>query len=222
MAQAETLMTEAPQAPTEGSPASPDVETPAASAADVETSTPAAGEGAEQAADSQTAGEGAGGEEAPAGAPEAYADFDMPEGVTIDPETTTQLKDLARDLNLPQAAAQKVADLGVLMAQRWADQHQQHMQSVQDEWRETTTRDPEIGGASLAENLALGRKALEAFGSDSLKDLLSGSGLGNHPEFIRLFVKVGKAISEDRLVTGEAGPPAAPDDRAKRLFPNQN
>ena len=49
-------------------------------------------------------------------------EFTFEEGIEIDADTLTNLKDLSKDLGLSQEAAQKVADLGALQAQRWAEQ----------------------------------------------------------------------------------------------------
>ncbi|MEI6907818.1 peptidase, partial [Klebsiella pneumoniae] len=43
------------------------------------------------------------------------------------------------------------------------------------------------------------------FGTPELKEYLNGTGLGNHPELVKAFIKVGKAMSEDGMVTGKEG-----------------
>jgi hypothetical protein len=70
---------------------------------------------------------------------------------------------------------------------------------------EASKQDKEFGGPALAENLSVAKKALDAFGTAELRTLLNESGLGNHPEIVRLFFRAGKAISEDRVVTGSTG-----------------
>src|SRR5258706_11787563 len=49
--------------------------------------------------------------EAPAGAPEAYTDFTLPEGVKLEGETLKAATELFRELGLPQANAQRLVDL---------------------------------------------------------------------------------------------------------------
>jgi hypothetical protein len=158
--------------------------------------------------------------EKPAGAPEAYEPFAMPEGVELDADLNGEFQGIAKELNLPQEAAQKVANLGAKMVQKMAEaQTAANAQAVKD-WQAETTADPEIGGDKLPANLALANKAVDAFGSAKFKELLKLSGLGNNTEFIRAFVQIGKAISEDTLVTGGGG--AAPaKDAASKLYPEQ-
>ena len=47
----------------------------------------------------------------PEGAPEQYAEFALPEGFQVDTAVMDEFKGLAKELNLPQATAQKLVDL---------------------------------------------------------------------------------------------------------------
>ena len=148
------------------------------------------------------------------GAPERY-EFKAPEGAELGSDVTDAFAGVARELNLTQDAAQKVLDkMAPVIAQRQAAQ----VQAVRQAWREQATADKEFGGDKLAENLGAARKAMDAFASPELKRTLEQTGLGNHPEVIRMFVKVGKAISQDGFVTGQPGAAQAADP--KRFYPN--
>lgn len=159
-------------------------------------------------------------EDEPQGAPEAYEDFTVPEGVELDAEVLGEFKDVAKELNLPQAAAQKVTDLAVKLTQKWAGEQTGRVAEMQTAWKDETQTDKEIGGDALPANLAVAKTALDKFGTPALRELLDASGLGNHPEVVRAFVKIGKAISEDTFVAGGTASP--PKDAAKTLFPNMN
>ena len=169
------------------------------------------GDGAEGDAAEQTKDEG----EKPEGAPEQY-EWAAPEGVTLDESVMGSLSEVAKELNLSQDAAQKLVDkMAPAMAQRQVAQ----VQAMQAEWRESSSGDAEFGGAKLAENMAVAKKALDAFATPEFRQLLEQTGMGNHPEVIRTFYRAGKAISEDGLVSGSA--PKAPRD-ARSLFPASN
>lgn len=169
----------------------------------------------------QEAGEGEDKPQGQEGAPEQYEDFTMPEGVAIDTETSGELKVLAKELGLPQASAQKIADLGVKLQQRWATQQSEQLKAAAVQWEADARADKELGGDKFDANLGVAKKAMETFASGEFKKLLDESGLGNHPEVIRTFHRIGKAISEDKVLTGKA-PDGAPRDPAKTLYPNQN
>ena len=148
------------------------------------------------------------------GAPEAY-DFKAPEGQEFDGQTIEQFSEVAKELNLPQEAAQKLLDkMSPVLAQRQAEQ----IQEVQQQWRQQAETDAEIGGDKLPENLSFAKKAMENFATPELKTLLNESGMGNHPEVVRMFVRVGKAISEDGFITGGSARSSSADPR--RLYPN--
>lgn len=147
--------------------------------------------------------------------PESY-EFAMPDGVQLDKTAAEEFSAIAKELKLDQSTAQKVADVGAKMAQRQMEAHTKLVES----WTEAVKTDKEIGGDKLAENLGVARKALEMFGTPELKDVLNMTGFGNHPEVVKAFYKIGKAISQDGFVTGSAKGPDI--DPAKRLFPSMN
>jgi hypothetical protein len=153
-----------------------------------------------------------------ASVPEKY-DFKFEDGVQVDGEAVGEFEGIAKELGLKQDQAQKVADLGAKMAQKWQAQQVEQIQKVQSEWANQARTDKEFGGDTLGQNLSVAKQALDTFATPELKQLLNESGLGNHPEVIRVFYRVGKSVSEDRFVSGSKASSAA--DPAKRLFPNQ-
>ena len=162
------------------------------------------------------AAEGQQQEQKTAGAPEQY-DFRAPEGMQFDAAVIEQFSGIARELNLPQDAAQKMLDrMAPVLQARQSEQ----LAVASEQWVTAAKADQEFGGEQLAENLGHAKRALDQFGTTELKSLLNDSGLGNHPEVIRFMVRAGKAISEDRFVAGTRGASGPGDDPAKRLFPN--
>ena len=138
------------------------------------------------------------------GAPEKY-EFnakvaDAPN--ELDPEVLTAFGEVAKELDLPQEAAQKVLDkVAPVMQARQA----QEVEKARTEWAERSQSDEEFGGENLDANLEVAKSALNAFGTDPFKQLLQESGLGNHPEVIRFMYRAGKAISEDSYVGNSQG-----------------
>lgn len=157
-------------------------------------------------------------EQKPEGAPESY-DFKAPEGVLIDEQVFGTFSEVAKELNLSQDQAQLVLDkMAPMMAQRQMDQ----VQAARAQWQESSKADKEFGGQLLQESLAHAKTAMDAFATPELKGLLEESGLGNHPEVVRFFVRAGKAISEDRFVLGRAGTQATGDARQLYSASNMN
>lgn len=150
------------------------------------------------------------------GAPEKY-EFKAVEGAEVSTEALTEFSEVAKELNLPQDAAQKILDK---MAPALARRQSEAIEGVKTQWAASARTDKEFGGDKLTENLAVAKKALDTFGTPELRTLLNESGLGNHPEVIRVLYRAGKAISEDGFVQGTRAA-QNPGDPAKRLFPNQ-
>lgn len=146
--------------------------------------------------------------------PVAY-EFKTPEGVELDSGLADKFKAIASELKLPADGAQKVVDLYASVRQAEAEAFAKQV----SDWGEAVKADKEIGGDKLPENLAAARKVIDTFGSEDIKSLLDSTGMGNHPEVVRLLVKVGKALSEDTFVRGKPAP-AVPKDAASVLYGN--
>ena len=110
------------------------------------------------------------------GAPEKY-EFndkvaDAPE--VLDPEVLTAFGEVAKELDLPQEAAQKVLDkVAPVIQARQAEQ----VEKARIEWAEESQSDEEFGGESFESNIEVAKSALNAFGTDPFKQLLQESGL---------------------------------------------
>lgn len=156
------------------------------------------------------------------GAPETYAEFTKPAGVeTLDPKLVTEVSALAKELNLSQAAAQKVLDQRVQGSQAQSAAQVATIAQLHTEWQGQVKADKEIGGDKLAENLATAKAAMEATSTPQLIALLDKSGLGNHPEVIRHFFKIAPAFAEGKVVPGGKQPAGKDTSAAKVLYPNQ-
>lgn len=88
------------------------------------------------------------------GAPEKY-EFKPPEGKNFDNEIITTYSQVARELNLSQASAQKMLDtLGPKIAERQMAQ----IDSIRQGWVDSSRIDKEFGGESLDKNMSVAKK----------------------------------------------------------------
>ncbi|CAA2938259.1 MULTISPECIES: peptidase [Enterobacter] len=136
------------------------------------------------------------------GAPEKY-EFTAGEGVELDTEALKDFEPVARDLNLTNEQAQKLVDAYPKILAGVQQRQAEAWQKQTEGWAETVKADKEIGGDKLTANLSAAQRALDQFGTPDLKEYLNATGLGNHPELVKTFVKIGKAMSEDGMVTGK-------------------
>ena len=152
---------------------------------------------------------------AAAGAPEKYEDFKAPEGAALDAGVMTKFADAARALNLPQDKAQQLVDqMAPVMAARQAEQ----VDALNNEWMAASKAYKEFGGAALAENLVHAKRAMDTLGTPELREILNGTKLGNNPEMVRFMVRAGKALGEDKIITGGNQATAKKTTNADRLY----
>ncbi len=150
-----------------------------------------------------------------------YADLkvELPEGVQMDEQLLTQFKSEAKELGLEPDKAQKLANM---YAKRVADANAEavasHQRQVQD-WETEVKNDPEIGGANYEASRETAIRAVDRFGTTELKAFLNETGLGNHPELVKVFHKIGKAIGEGKVITGGESTTGA-KDHASILYGN--
>ena len=205
----ETLMTTEPQAP-EGADASTQATQEGATAApEAGQQTAAAEQPAAAPAEQQP-------KEEPL-VPESY-EFTAPEGVELLDGAKEAYAEIAKELKLTQEQAQAAFEK---LATKGQANQQARFEAIRAEWGQQASTDQEFGGDKLQENLAAAKKALDTFGTPELTKLLNESGLGNHPEVIRVFVRAGKALGEDsKLVTGRQ--PSGQASDARRLYAASN
>ena len=148
------------------------------------------------------------------GAPESYEPFSV-DGQTIEAENAQEFVDMAKELGLSQEKAQKFMDAMVPAARNYL---MKDLSAKAQAWAEETRKDPEIGGANFEANQGIAMAAYKHYATPELRTILTGSGLGNHPEVVRLFYRIGKSMQQDKGVAGDGTTPAQP----RRLYPKSN
>lgn len=149
------------------------------------------------------------------GAPEAYEAFEI-DGETFKPEDVEGFASVAKELNLSQEKAQKMLAAMVPTARKYMVND---LSAKAAEWKAMAMQDPEIGGADFAAKQAVAVSAYKQFATPLLREILTASGLGNHPEVLRMFYRVGKTMQQD---TGVAGSASAPGNGKRILYPKSN
>jgi len=148
------------------------------------------------------------------------AGADVP--VEIDSVLLGKADPVLREVGLSNAQANKLAPLVFDIQQRALDLQTAEFDGVKADWAKAAQADPELGGRNWKETEALAARALDTFGAPKgspVRQLLDDSGLGNHPEIIRLFREIGKRLTED------GNPPSAPGkpvvkSREEVLYPD--
>lgn len=183
---------------------------------------------AQQAAAEDTAAPGEG--EAQQGSTEGdaaeieYEPFNIPDGFAADEQRTESFVAWAREQGLDQQTAQAVVNYG---AQQEAERMETYRQEVEG-WAEQARQDPELAGetpteARFNESLDAAQRALETFGDDEVREILTTYGIGNHPAMVRMYARIGRQMIGDTIDVSD-GPTSsrASKSAAQRIFRNQN
>ncbi|MBA1159381.1 hypothetical protein [Microvirga mediterraneensis] len=116
--------------------------------------------------------------------------FVLPDGAEPDPAQAQEFTQFCLDHKVPPEQAQAMVDFHAQIlgkqVKAWTDQV--------SAWGEETRNDPEYGGAEYEQNMGIANRALLEFGGPKLGEAARQYGWGNHPEFVRFMVNVGKAL----------------------------
>lgn len=128
--------------------------------------------------------------------------FKTPEGVELDKDATAEVEAFAKANKLTLGEAQKVVDMGAKLVGKQNQAFKASIDKVHSDWIESSKSDKEFGGAEFEKNLATAKLGMEGETPEFVK-MLNETGLGNHPEMLRHFFRVGKTRAQDKLVKGK-------------------
>lgn len=131
--------------------------------------------------------------------PEKY-DLKLKEGSTLDPSYLEGVSAYAKAKGLSNEDAQAVIDRDQENFSKVNAAQEAAAQKERDSWLPMAKTDKEFGGETFTKNIELAKRVVNRFGTDEFKKALDTTGLGNHPELLRVFVRIGQAMSEDQLI----------------------
>lgn len=162
------------------------------------------------------------GDEPLTGAPEAYSDFNLPDGFALDGERKEDALALFRELNLSQPGAQRLVDkfVGLVSADEQARQAAvaQAVEQQRNDWAQQAKT--ELGDKYDGE-LAHAKTAVQALNSPKLLEAFNELGWGNHPELIKAFATFGKMMRDSPVEgIGPSGAPAEKPPAWQTMYPD--
>lgn len=154
-------------------------------------------------------------EKKPEGAPKEYADFALPEGAAVNPESLASYKATAKELGLTQEAAQTLIDYETERLAAEQKAAAVAFAAQRQKWRDELLQDP-----AHDQVIADARTALKRLADPETANLITSGAWGDHPGLIRLLAKAGKLVAEPRLPEGTASRGLNPSDRARIMYPS--
>lgn len=167
-------------------------------------------------------------EEKPQGAPEAYAEFKVPEGYTLDPEVAKEVTGIFKELNLTQEQSQRLVDFYTKQTQEAFDQPYRAYDEMRAGWRDEVKADPEIGG-KLDQVKSTVAKAIDGLGDPKLaqafRDTMNLTGAGDNLAFIKVVYKLAEMVTEGGHVkaggpVGQRASTGRPASAAQAIYPD--
>lgn len=149
---------------------------------------------------------------------DAPLEVKLPEGFKADDASIGKFKTLAKEYGLKGEQAQKVLEVFAEVDKARSAELSASYDREQKSWHEAIKADKEIGGSAMDASVQAANKAVTKFCSPTLVAMFRDTGLGNHPEMVRAFAKIGKAIGEDSLPTSTNGANSAAAQQAKADF----
>jgi hypothetical protein len=134
--------------------------------------------------------------------PVDLSDIALPDGFKANPEVMAELTAFINEHGLDKAAAEKLTPVGVKIAESAVKQINDGYETTRAGWRDQVANDPILGSK---EQMLIADKGLEAYGTPALRELLDKTGIGDNPEVIRAFHKIGKRVAEDVIERGGSG-----------------
>lgn len=124
-----------------------------------------------------------------------------------------QFKKKAHEVGMSNEATKKVAEWykNVETAQKEAIEKSKNMQA--DAWMLELKRD---FGNKFDVEVKNANKALAAYTDKAFAEYMNQSGLGNHPALVKAFAKIGRELSEDKLVQSETASRLAQSEELRR------
>ena len=137
--------------------------------------------------------------------PEKYA-FKVPEGMTLDQEYADKASVIMKKHGITQAAATELGEMAAAQIQKITaekvKQDEANFKSFLEDLKKETIAELSKDGVNAQKELSFAAKSRDRLASPGLIDKLNKSGLANDIDVIKLFISIGKLISEGKIIEG--------------------
>jgi hypothetical protein len=126
--------------------------------------------------------------------------FETDEDSPLTDEHLSKIAQIAKERNLSNEEAQALVDMQEEAFKGFQSSIEKQVEENTKQWFEDAKNDPEFGKDKFEKSAELAKRVIDRYATDEFKQAVNETGLGNHPELLRLFVRIGNAMSEDSLV----------------------
>ena len=137
-----------------------------------------------------------------------------------DSEEMNDFREAAFELGLTQNQAHNLLEKVAENAQNEQAKHNEALEQAEMQGFKQLQKD---WGGDYDKNMDYARRAFGRYASPEALELMENTGLGNHPEMLKLFSKIGEQLSEEQLLPGNAsGFGQSPGDAESTLRERMN
>lgn len=152
--------------------------------------------------------------------PEKY-DLKAPEKSLLSSAQVDKIAQYAKERGFSNEQAQELLNREASAVTEYHQGLESMLSRRQEEWAGETKADKEVGGEKFKESLSLAKSVIDRFGTEQLKKELNATKFGDHPEVVRVFARIGRAMAPDQLVHSQGQADTKPP-LAERLYKNHN
>lgn len=129
-----------------------------------------------------------------------YNSLEKPEDSLLSDSDMERILSQAKEEGLSKEDAQKQVELADSVLKTNAESVAERHNELSEKWVQECKEDKEIGGEKFDESVSHAQRALKKFGTEKLMESLNETRFGNNPEVLRVFARIGKAMSPDDLI----------------------
>lgn len=129
-------------------------------------------------------------------------DLKLPKDSLLDAVALEEISTYAKEKGYTQEQAQDLLNRENDAVLDYQQRQNEALSAKKKEWYDQVIADKEIGGDNYNQNVEYAHRAIKKFMSQEIIDFLDKSGLGNHPELVRGFVRIGKSMQNDTMIKG--------------------
>jgi predicted XRE-type DNA-binding protein len=134
----------------------------------------------------------------------------LPEGSILEASAIDDVKAFAKEHGLSGKQAQALLEKQNAAVSQFQSKEVEKFEQTKASWIDASKADKEIGGENFSKAAEFAKRAYDQFATPEFKTLLQKTGAENHPEFVRVFYRIGKLTSDSEFRGGGGKPSNEP------------
>lgn len=126
----------------------------------------------------------------------------LSEDSPLDKSAIDEISKFAEENGLSKSQAQKIIEHQEKTVRDYTESAKARFNEQTEAWVNDIREDKELGGENFEKSVELASRVFKKYAEPEFVQALQESGWGNHPELVRVFTRIGKAMANDEKVDG--------------------